>query len=229
MVILGMSIWFWLLMLVGVVGLIWTTETESPFLAAMIVAASVAVAHFVFGVSIFALIASSPTVAIGCLFGYLLVGVLWALPKWYFFVRNKRTEYLDELRSFLRGAGYDDCDTATEVPAGLRKEWFRRYGTRNRNLIPLARDHKSRIIHWMAWWPFSMIWTLINDPIRHLFIWTWESLRGVFDAISRSAMGGIEAPVYDPELDSEDDQKDDGYVSSSGWAGIARGSQRPVC
>lgn len=203
MVILGMSIWFWLLMLVGIVGLIWTTETESPFLAAVIFGVSAVAAHFLFGVSLFAAIVANPLVAIGAVLGYLLAGVLWAFPKWYFFVRNKRNAYLDQLRTFLRGLGYEGWDTATTIPDEHRREWFKYHGRRRGSLVPLARDNKSRILHWMAWWPFSMIWTLINDPIRHLYRWTWETLRGVFDSIAKAAMGGIEVPVYDPSRDDD--------------------------
>jgi len=203
MVILGVSIWFWIVMVLGFLGLIWTTETESPLLAATIVGASALVAHSIFGVSIFALVASNPLIAIGALFGYLVAGVLWAFPKWYFFVRNRRDQYLNQIRGFLRGCGYDQWDSATTVPDEYLDRYFKQFGQRRRSIIPLARDHKSRIIHWMAWWPFSMIWTLINDPIRHMFRWTWETLRGTFDAIARSAMGGIEVPEYRPPSDEQ--------------------------
>jgi hypothetical protein len=196
MTILGLSVFLWLLIVVDLIGLVWCTENENPFIAAAIVGVSALVAHFAFGVSILALLVANPLMTLAFLGGYLVAGVMWAFPKWWFYVRNKRNAYLERVRSFLKGVGYEGWNDATTVPDEHLARWFGLYGRQRLRIVPLARDHKSRILHWMAWWPFSMLWTLINDPIRHIYRWAWESLRGIFDSISRSAMGGLEAPVY---------------------------------
>lgn len=43
------------------------------------------------------------------------------------------------------------------------------------NRVPLqVRDYKFRLYMWWAAWPLSMIWTIINDPIRRFANWIWK-------------------------------------------------------
>jgi hypothetical protein len=34
---------------------------------------------------------------------------------------------------------------------------------------PQPRKHKARILTWMTYWPWSFIWTMLNDPIKRFF------------------------------------------------------------
>lgn len=49
---------------------------------------------------------------------------------------------------------------------------------------PRATEHKSRITGWVGYWPFSMVGTMINDPLRKLidFIFTW--FNGLYQRMS---------------------------------------------
>lgn len=42
---------------------------------------------------------------------------------------------------------------------------------------PRPNDHKSTIMTWMTFWPASMTWTMLNDPVRAAFrfIYAWLS------------------------------------------------------
>jgi hypothetical protein len=50
--------------------------------------------------------------------------------------------------------------------------------------VPQVGEHKSRIITWMAYWPFSMIWTLINDPIKRAFREIYNHISNFMQSIS---------------------------------------------
>jgi hypothetical protein len=54
---------------------------------------------------------------------------------------------------------------------------------------PTAREHRSDITGWMAFWPWSAIWTLINDPVKRMYKALARSLEKVFDGISRRVFG----------------------------------------
>ena len=42
--------------------------------------------------------------------------------------------------------------------------------------VPRVRDHKSEIIVWMIYWPFSMLWTLLNQPIKNIFLFIYNRI-----------------------------------------------------
>jgi len=51
---------------------------------------------------------------------------------------------------------------------------------RNRSLDvhPKVGKHKMRIYVWIAYWPWSFVWTMINDPVRKIFNRIYASIAG---------------------------------------------------
>lgn len=45
-------------------------------------------------------------------------------------------------------------------------------------------ENKSRILVWMSYWPFSAIWTAINDPIKRGFQYLQSKLSGTYQKMS---------------------------------------------
>lgn len=52
-------------------------------------------------------------------------------------------------------------------------------------------NHKSRITHWGIYWPFSALWTLINNPMRRLFNYIHYSIEGLLQGISDRVMKSV--------------------------------------
>jgi len=201
-VLFGVSIWLLVMLVADLAILMWCTETDSPFIGLFTVAVSAALARWVFGIPIISWVMANPLLLAGCAALYFVTGVAWTYPKWWFFVRNIRDRYLDHMRSWLRGKGVEDWDSAMSVPNELKNQWFNnRHNAEWLRMFPVrARNYKSKIMTWMAWWPASMVWTLINDPIRKIYRYAWEVLRSTFDRVANSAMSGVEIPT-----DSSDD------------------------
>lgn len=59
-------------------------------------------------------------------------------------------------------------------------------------IIPHPRDHKARILIWMAWWPWSMIWTLLNDPIKRAFRAIYRWLQGYLRKVAIKAFRRVD-------------------------------------
>jgi hypothetical protein len=61
---------------------------------------------------------------------------------------------------------------------------------------PQVREHKSDIMLWMTYWPFSCVWTLINDPIRKIFRTIYaniaKSLQSISDRMFKGAIADLE-------------------------------------
>jgi uncharacterized membrane protein (DUF485 family) len=82
-------------------------------------------------------------------------------------------------------------------PAGFDKALFQHYASNQsfelRDFPPSADKNKGRIIFWMSYWPFSGVWTLINDPITRLY----RRLGALFQKISHSMFAKYKADLAD--------------------------------
>lgn len=47
--------------------------------------------------------------------------------------------------------------------------------------MPIAGDHTTRLIRWISYWPFSIWWTLLDEPIKALV----EKLGTSYDGIAK--------------------------------------------
>ena len=67
--------------------------------------------------------------------------------------------------------------------------WYERY----EHSIMSIDDNKARITGWMLWWPMSMGWFLIHDPITRFYNFLYKKLRSTFVNISNSARETVKA------------------------------------
>jgi hypothetical protein len=58
--------------------------------------------------------------------------------------------------------------------------------------IPHPKDHKARIMRWMGHWPWSMLWTLINDPFRRICKMLYKRMTVILVDIAQEAFAGVE-------------------------------------
>jgi len=70
-------------------------------------------------------------------------------------------------------------------------EYLQRYSGYETSNVIEARDYASMITAWMAWWPTSMLWWILNDPITRFYKYLHKKLSKVFDSISRSAKASV--------------------------------------
>ena len=85
------------------------------------------------------------------------------MVKWYFYVVQARTDYIN---SDYSGKTY----TVSDI----------------KNNIPKASSNKGRITSWMFYWPFSVIITLFNEPIKNIFNKIYYKFTSSFDKISNN-------------------------------------------
>jgi hypothetical protein len=60
-----------------------------------------------------------------------------------------------------------------------------------RLIKPNASVHKSTITQWIAFWPVSFVWTMINDPLRNLVNYIFGRIKGVFQRIADSMFSNL--------------------------------------
>ena len=90
---------------------------------------------------------------------YLVIGMGYSILRWDRYVAKWYAEY------------YNDQDARTKE---------QRYERR-----PTASTSKNRIIHWMAYWPWSGLWWLLSDFLTEVFSFLYRRLGGVYEMIEK--------------------------------------------
>jgi len=165
--------WFWILIGIALGAITISVEARRPngvyatiaFLAGMVVFMSAGSwGNFHLAV-VYA--QQNPLSLIGWIALYLLIGLLWSAVRWQVYLRNKRRRILDELRSSITGTVF-----------GAR--------------TPTASEHRDDIIMWMSFWPFSIWWRIIEDPVRWAFVSLYEWCEAGFDRIAKASFAEVE-------------------------------------
>ncbi len=125
---------------------------------------------------------------------YLGVGVGWSFVKWFSHLHQFRDAYRELKLDFLKFRGLDVTLAAVpedHLPAF--KDWLgnKRYSMNANfreeilNLTrPRASKNKARITAWMAFWPCSLIGTLLNDPVRRAFNFLFNNFKALYQKMS---------------------------------------------
>jgi len=276
------SLPFWLIT-VGIVGaIIAAVENERGLWATVCVVAYLAALHLAGGVDMLLWARTHVEWIAGGLLGYLVLGAVWGVAKWYFFTKKKAVEteenYRQARKDFLlkgivhpddaprcapeqqhrgvfvrigeflygnsaptdstgkplRRLNVPDATEETSVPAELKAAWNeilqQGYYTMGRIELrltpPRPNDHKSMITMWMSFWPASLFWTLLNDPIRAAFRHIYASLVRTLQDISNRAFSHVaDMRAQDTKVDTPPPSSNSGTASPN--APIPPGSSTP--
>lgn len=138
-----------------------------------------------------------PVQAVFALVGYFLIGVLWTVGKWWFFVTGRRAkydelkaQYIEEKLNLPRDSHRIPDDKKADLQTFIQRKGS--YYGGDITVRPKAREHKSRIMTWLTYWPWSMFWTLLSDPVKRIWKWSYDRLQTIFESISSRAYRGTE-------------------------------------
>lgn len=125
-----------------------------------------------------------PVVSAGAVIAYFLIGVGWGVVKWWAFCTALRDGYAELRADYMQRNGWAESDLndtrRRDMVSTLRRQF-------EFNLPPQIRQHKARTITWMVYWPMSLLWTALNDPIRRLYNWAYNVISDVLQSISGRA------------------------------------------
>lgn len=189
--------WFWILTVVVFIVLVWEVACDKSVKAAFTIALYLLAIHLFGDASLFSAIKTHPEYIYIGIPLFFMVGALWSLVKWWFFVKRSALEYREYRMSWLIMNGISDATLDTPVPERLKNRNFRFLKK------PLARGNKGRIITWMVYWPFSMFWTILDEPWRLIY----ESMARLFQQISDRVWSGLEEDSSKEDNNSDDDER----------------------
>lgn len=137
--------------------------------------------------------------------------------KWLFHLLEK-VRYSDLYRGRLRKYDYDrvmenfisqhanqsDKSHTDKIPDYLKEKWAKEVARVSKEvqfaMRPRPRDHKGLITLWMMYWPWSLAWYMVNDPIVRFFRWIYRRIQGLLEKISQHVWKDVEK-----DLPSTDD------------------------
>jgi hypothetical protein len=151
--------------------------------------------------------------SLGYVWSYILLGVAWAFTHWIIFCRDDRADYEELKAEWLEEQGVK----GTKVPDELKEQWLAYcYGLRRGWVIDSptteypqsgnpktvhhyilqvqqkAKNHKFRIMTWMAYWPFSVTWWALRDLLRKIWERLYRMMGGTLDKISAWIYKGVD-------------------------------------
>ena len=176
-----MSLWWWLLFAAYVVADIFFLENDNGTWAT--------ISLLLFGAAVFFFgdwnplpgMIADPLGIVMLVVYYFGGGAVWSVIKWYFHSLNIRDKYREVKARFFDHNGI----VGDKIPQKLIQDWEH---TVARNFMgsvpPKALENKGKIMMWMTHWPFSFVWTVLNDPIRRAFQAIYSRVAGLLQKIS---------------------------------------------
>lgn len=59
-------------------------------------------------------------------------------------------------------------------------------------LTPQIKDYKGKLIGWIMFWVTSLVWTLLNDPIRRIANWIYLKMSSIYQNMANSIVNDKE-------------------------------------
>lgn len=149
------TVWFWIIALVASILIIACVENEH-YPTPSIVAILLAIIYW-------KPITAAPWQTIGIVVGgFVLAGILWSVFSWFRLVQKKTNYYREKYGDTLTAEQMSDLKESIKVSS-----------------------HKARITGWIAFWPWSLFWTLTGD----FFNMIYDAMVNVYQNITNRALG----------------------------------------
>jgi hypothetical protein len=203
--------WFWIFVILASMSIIASLENNRRVIATFLAIGSILALVFLGNTGIFSWVAAHPLLLILYGVGYIVVGALYGILKWYLLLHDRADRYLEVRTSWLEGAIKQNssklpakvCQEAltTGILAGDVKKAWKKYAKDQyygrRLTKPSVGRNKGRILSWVTYWPLSGLWTLINDPIRRIFKWLYRRISTKLQIMADKVFADIDIEMED--------------------------------
>ncbi len=200
------GILFWIFVSIIALVLFIVVANEKPGWATISVIATLLLLAWLGDFNLWTVITHNPLWAVALFFAYVALGVGWSFWKWWFFVTDKRDKFVELKAEYERAV--KKRKEREEVEVIEHRYCYNDDTHLNRlrcemelNKKPGARDNKARILTWTIWWPWSFIWTLVDDPLKKFFKYIYKKLQATYQKIADKIYAGVDEtiPPFPPE------------------------------
>ena len=162
------TLWFWLLIGIEIIIIISSLEQDKvnslgwlSFLVVLGILYFCGNAHH-FN-DFFQYTIQHPIVSVLFFLGYLIAGTVWSFVKWYVYLKKKATKYV-----------INQSDNSYIWDTDFK-----------------AKSQKQRILNWMMYWPFSLVWTVIDQPFKKAFLYIYNSIENKYQSIGDNILKDV--------------------------------------
>ena len=168
---------FWLVITTEIGLLIYWVENRSPNWAAFSIVCLLGVLNWA-GYPVWSTIVTHPDTILYAVAGYLGIGTIWAVIRWYFYVKNEREKYDEFKKNWLKSQYLEpNAILEGETLKGFLRALDNEVCYHDLDIHPQVGKNKESIQIWIIHWPWSFCWTLIDDPIR-------KTVKAIYNGIS---------------------------------------------
>jgi len=171
------GVMFWLLLAAFSIIIVCCIEYEKGLIATVFTFLSFAAFVWLVDFNIFTWIVANPYPILIYVGGYFASGTVWAVVKWWFHCIRLREIVLRLKVKFNATTTNNQTFASYVVHNPLYTEDYYQ---------PRASEHKSDWVRWAAYWPFSFVWTMINQPVKHTWLYIYSKLGGLMQMISNA-------------------------------------------
>lgn len=182
------SVGFWALVVTIFLLNFYFVELERTFWATVTLIGTFVALAFLGDFNLWHVVRDNPIQAVIAGASYFGIGAVWSIGKWWFYVKEMFGHYTEARNDFMISEGKNPSDAMDQPTKG---KWAMNSQARA-YAKPLIRRHKSQISMWMIYWPWSGVWTLINDPVKKIFARIFHELQGLYQKIADSVYKGAE-------------------------------------
>lgn len=187
---------FWLLVIAASVAIIASIENDSPGFATTTVVATFLVLWFFSDFKYSCRSYPDWRWAVVYLVGYIAIGFLWSFFKWYAHSLKRRERYLEVVANYRKQKGLPETFVPTKRDEGfveyLRERNVYEFLDAYRKVQVLPHPNKPRNIAHAAYWPWSMLWTILDDFVYELMNFIYNHVVGIYHGISRHVFRGLD-------------------------------------
>lgn len=182
----------WLIWVLGALAcafLFYCAETDNGLWATIVLVAGLGGVYLITDFNVTMWLYQNPLKFLICISLYFTIGVAWAVIKWFFYVKDQLKAFKACKKSFCEE---NRLDPEKDMPETHLAD-FKYYLNRNRiEYKPTPKNNKSRIYVWIAYWPWSGVWTLINDPVKRIVEFCYDCIVHTLESITARVWVGIE-------------------------------------
>lgn len=188
----------YVILIVGIVAAIVTMislEVEKEGVATTAVSIALALLLWNYGHDVWEFVKNDYASTTLFVLGYLVAGVVWSFLKWNEFVKRKINIFKRTKAELIvaRPDFDENSDKSVEMLCQRLREngisiWGYSVNTMAElklKVIPIGSENKSAIIAWISYWPLSLLATLLNNPFRRLFEYTYSLVANAYDEIGK--------------------------------------------
>jgi len=177
------GVWFYSLLIIESILLMWCLEKDEPWFANGCIIIFFAALWILGDFNIFAWLKNNPDKFIMNGIAYVLIGLIYSVLKYTLYLTDKKRKYDKVLNEFFKEYGITSIDRIPECNRNTCADKLERVR------LPDFVDSTKSIIFWMMYWPWSAVWTLLNNPIKWIFEEVYEIMSGLFRRIHEKIIG----------------------------------------